>query len=110
MVALDRVYNTPERSRLSSSFRRNTGAHDEAGDEYIFRCEEVDNFCAHSHLRSDSGAEMFAPTVDAKQLCAFAANAQHKGFSCDIHAIILVGNAAHEWRYYGTADTPTGNL
>src|SRR5205085_11316674 len=104
MVALDRVHDAPERSRLSGSFRRNTDAHDEAGDEYVFRCEEVDNFGSHSHLRSDGRAEMFAPAVDAQELCALAADTQHKGFSSNIHAVILVGNAAHKRRYYSTAD------
>src|SRR3989442_11116528 len=93
MVTLDGIYNTPERLRLSSSFRGDTCTYDETSNERVFRCEKMDNFCTNSHLRGYRRASVFAAPVYAEELRTFASDAQHKGFASNIHAVILVGDA-----------------
>ena len=70
----------------------------------------MDNLCANTQPRGDGGTGVFASPVNTKQACAFATNAQHKRFSRDIHAIILVRDAANKWRYYSLLAAPTRNL
>src|SRR5438270_5430207 len=107
MVTLDGIYNTPERLRLSSSFRGDTYTNDETSDERVFRCEKMDNFCTNSQLRGDSRASVFAAPVYAEELCTLASNTQHKGFASNIHAVILVGDTTNQRCYQGVSDAPT---
>src|SRR5438270_10868238 len=98
MVTLDGVYNAPERLGLSGSFRGDTCTDDKTSDQCIFRCEKMDNFCTNSHLRRDSRTDIFAAPVYTEELRTFASDTQHKAFTSNIHAVILVGYAANERR------------
>src|SRR5436309_9864822 len=107
MVTLDGIYNTPERRRLSSSFRGDSCTNDETSDERVFRCEKMDNFCTNSHLHGDSRASGFAAPVYAEGVGTLASEAEHKGFASNIRAVILVGDATNQTCYQGVSDAPT---
>jgi hypothetical protein len=61
-------------------------------------------------LSGDGSANAFALPVDAKQMRAFATDAQHKAFFADIHTVILVRDTANKWRDGRTGNFPSWYL
>ncbi len=83
---------------------------DETSDQHVFRCEKMDNFCTNSYLCGDSRTGVFAAPVYAEKLRSFTSDTQHKGFTSDIHAVILVGDATNQRRYQRVSVAPTRYL
>ena len=110
MVTLDRVYNPSERLGLSGSFRGDARTNDETSDQRVFRCEKMDNFCTNSYLCGYRRTGVFAAPVYTEKLRSFTSDAQHKGFTSDIHAVILVGDATNQRRDQDFTATPTRYL
>src|SRR6266566_4571669 len=112
VVATHGVYDALEHLRSSSGFWRDSLAGNEACDEHLVACrsEKVDNLGSDAHLCCYSSAGAFAPPVDAKQVRSLAPDTQDEGFAGDIHAVILVSDAAEQRRDYSISAAPPGYL
>src|SRR6266700_4319239 len=112
VVAAYGVYDAPQHLRASSGFWRDTLAGNEACDEYFvaFRSEKMDNPGPDPHLCCYCSTGAFAPPVDAKQVRPLAPDTQHEGFARDIHAVILVRDAAEQRRDTASAPRHPGYL
>src|SRR6266567_524870 len=102
--------NLGKRLGLSGSFRGDARTNDETCDQRVFRCEKMDNFCTNSYLCGDSCTGVFAAPIYAEKLRSFTSDAQHKAFTSDIHAVILVGDATSQRRDQDITATPTRYL
>src|ERR1700680_1584562 len=110
MISLHGSHNALQYFRLSSGCGGDSSPGDKARHQRIFTGQETQHTRADAYLGGQRGTDAFAFAVDAEQVGTLTADAQHKTFTIDIHAIVLVGNATLQRYDCGAFRTPTGYL